>query len=82
MIWAAVAILGFVTLQRLLEMQLAEAHSRKLLADGAVEHGRDHYAFIVALHATWLAALWWWAPGQPISLGLDAQDTILVAAEG
>lgn len=22
------------------------------------------------------------APGQPISLGLDAQDTILVAAEG
>jgi len=68
MIWAAVAILGFVTLQRLLEMQLAEAHSRKLLADGAVEHGRDHYAFIVALHATWLAALWWWAPGQPISI--------------
>ena len=68
MILAAVAILGFVTLQRLLEMQLAEAHSRKLLADGAVEHGRDHYAFIVALHATWLAALWWWAPGQPISI--------------
>src|SRR5689334_15819835 len=68
MIWAAVAILGFVTLQRLLEMQLAEAHSRKLLAEGAVEHGRDHYAFIVALHATWLAALWWWAPGRPISI--------------
>ena len=70
MIWPAVAILGFVTLQRLLEMRLAERHSRKLLAEGAVEHGRDHYAFIVALHAAWLAALWWWAPGRPISLPL------------
>ena len=70
MIWAAVAILGFVTLQRLLEMQLAERHSRKLLAEGAVEHGREHYPFIVALHASWLAALWWWAPGRPINLAL------------
>lgn len=68
MIWAAVAILGFVTLQRLFEMQLAESHSRKLLAEGAVEHGAGHYAFIVALHAIWLAALWWWAPGRPISI--------------
>ena len=68
MIWPAVAILAFVTLQRLLEMQLAESHSRKLLADGAIEHGREHYAFIVALHATWLAALWWWAPGRPIDI--------------
>ena len=68
MIWAAVAILGFVTLQRLLEMRLAESHSRKLLAEGAAEHGREHYPFIVALHAAWLAALWWWAPGQPISI--------------
>lgn len=66
MIRAAVAILGFVTLQRLLEMQLAENHSRTLLANGAVEHGRRHYALIVALHAIWLAVLWWWAPGRPI----------------
>jgi methyltransferase len=68
MISAAVAILAFVTIQRLLEMQLAESHSRKLLANGAVEHGRGHYALIVALHATWLAALWWGAPGRPISI--------------
>jgi methyltransferase len=68
MISAAVAILAFVTLQRLLEMQLAESHSRRLLANGAVEHGRGHYALIVALHTTWLAALWWWAPGRPISI--------------
>lgn len=70
MICAAVAILGLVTLQRLLEMQLAERHSRKLLAEGAVEHGREHYPFIVALHAAWLAALWWSAPGRTISIPL------------
>ena len=70
MIWPAVAILGFVTLQRLLEMRLADSHSRKLLAEGAVEHGREHYPIIVALHAAWLLALWWWAPGRPINLPL------------
>ena len=70
MIWPAVAILGFVTLQRLLEMRLADSHSRMLLAQGGVEHGREHYPFIVALHAAWLAALWWWAPGRPINLPL------------
>ena len=70
MIWPAVAILGFVTLQRLLEMRLADSHSRKLLAQGGVEHGREHYPFIVALHAAWLLALWWWAPGRTISIPL------------
>ena len=69
-IWAAVAILGFVTLQRLVELQLAESNSRRLLADGAVEYGRGHYPFIVALHMLWLAALWWWAPGRPIDIPL------------
>jgi methyltransferase len=67
-VWPAVVILGFVTVQRLVELRLAERNSRKLLAQGAVEHGRGHYAFIVALHAIWLAALWWWAPGRPISV--------------
>ena len=68
--WAAVAILGFVTLQRLVELQLAERNSRRLLAEGAVEYGRGHYPFIVALHMLWLAALWWWAPGRAINLPL------------
>lgn len=67
---AAVAILAFVTVQRLLEMRLAHGNSRRLLGDGAVEFGRGHYPFIVALHLAWLATLWWWAPGQPISIPL------------
>lgn len=69
-LWLAVVILGFVTLQRLIELRLADSNSRKLLSEGAVEFGRDHYAFIVGLHMIWIAALWWWAPGQPIDFAL------------
>ena len=69
-LWLAVAILGFVTLQRLIELRLAGRNSRRLLEEGAVEYGRGHYPFIVALHMIWLAALWSWAPGQPIDLAL------------
>jgi methyltransferase len=70
MSWQAVAILVFVTLQRLVELRLANRNSKRLLAQGAVEYGRSHYAFIVALHLAWLAALWWWAPGRPVSIAL------------
>ena len=69
-IWAAVAILGFVTLQRLVELRLADDNSQRLLAEGAVEHAPGHYPFIVGLHMTWLAALWWWAPGRAINVPL------------
>lgn len=68
--WAAVAILGFVTLERLVELRLADRNSSRLLARGAVEYSRGHYPFIVALHMLWLAALWWWAPGRPIDIPL------------
>ena len=68
--WAAVAILGFVTLQRLVELRLADRNSSRLVAEGAVEFSRGHYPFIIALHMLWLAALWWWAPGRPIDIPL------------
>ena len=70
MIWPAIAILAFVTLQRLAELQLAERNSRRLLTDGAKEYAAGHYAFLVAIHMAWLAALWWWAPGRPVNLPL------------
>ncbi len=70
MTWAAVAILGFVTLQRLVELRLAERNSKRLLAEGAKEYARGHYPFLIGLHMAWLAALWWWAPGRPVDLAL------------
>jgi methyltransferase len=41
-----------------------------LLARGAYEVSPGHYPLIVAVHTGWLAALWWLAPGRPISLAL------------
>ena len=68
--WIGIAILGFVTVQRLVELRLAERNSKRLLAQGAKEHAAGHYPFLVALHMAWLAALWWWAPGRPVDLAL------------
>lgn len=68
--WPNVAILGFVTLQRLVELPIARANTRRLLASGGREAGAAHYPWIVALHAAWLASLWWLAPGRPIDLAL------------
>lgn len=65
---AGIALLAFVTVQRLAELWLSNRNTRRLIARGAVEHAPGHYPLIVAVHAFWLAALWWLAPGQVISL--------------
>jgi methyltransferase len=56
--WAAL-ILGLVTAQRLGELVLARRNTRRLLAQGGYEVGAAHYPLIVALHAAWLAGLWY-----------------------
>lgn len=70
MIWAAATILAIVTAQRLLELWISARNTRRLLAAGGREFGRSHYPFIVAVHAFWLAVLWWLAPGRSISPAL------------
>jgi methyltransferase len=69
-VWPHIAILGFVTLQRLTELPVARRNTQRLLAAGGREVAAGHYPLIVALHACWLAALWWLAPGNPIHLPL------------
>lgn len=64
---AAILILALVTLQRLGELLLARRNMKALLARGAYEVGAGHYPLIVAVHALWLAALWWLAPGRAIA---------------
>lgn len=61
-------ILALVTLQRLGELWLSNRNTGRLLARGAQEVGAKHYPLIVAVHALWLAALWWLAPGRSVSL--------------
>ncbi|HEY4163374.1 MAG TPA: isoprenylcysteine carboxylmethyltransferase family protein [Dongiaceae bacterium] len=56
----ALALLGFVTLQRLAELAHARRNTRRLLAEGAIEIGARHYPFLVVLHTAWLATSWLW----------------------
>ncbi|HET9336965.1 MAG TPA: isoprenylcysteine carboxylmethyltransferase family protein [Sphingomicrobium sp.] len=66
--WEGVAVLAFVTTQRLAELALSQRNTRRLLARGAHEVAPEHYPFMVALHASWLTALWFLGPGPPIEI--------------
>jgi methyltransferase len=61
-----IVILALVTVQRLSELWLSRRNTGRLLAQGAREHGSDHYPLIVAVHALWLASLWWLALSRPV----------------
>jgi methyltransferase len=68
MISGALLLLIFVTLQRLSELVIAQRNTRALLEHGGVEHGAAHYPVMVLLHASWLAALWWFGWDQPLNM--------------
>ena len=68
MMWPSIALLAFVTLQRLVELPIAHANMKRLLAAGGHEVGAGHYPLLVAVHTAWLASLWWLAPGRPLHL--------------
>ncbi len=57
----SVAVLGYVTLERLAELVFADRNTKRLKARGAAEHGASHYPLIVAVHAAWLVTLWFLA---------------------
>jgi methyltransferase len=62
-----IVILALVTLQRVGELWLANRNTRRLLAQGAREHGSEHYPLIVLVHALWLITLWWLARDRPVN---------------
>ncbi|MGO7587575.1 isoprenylcysteine carboxyl methyltransferase family protein [Rhizobium leguminosarum] len=68
MMWPSIALLAFVTLQRLGELVLARRNTAALLAKGAREVAPEHYPVMVALHAGWIIGLWLTAPGRPVAL--------------
>lgn len=65
----AALLLALVTMGRIGELFLARRNTAALLARGAIELSAGHYPAIVALHAGWLAALWLYGTGQPVSVG-------------
>ena len=75
----SVLILGLVTAQRLGELVVARRNTRRLLAEGGVERGAEHYPLMVGLHAAWLIGLWILAWDRPANL---AWAGAYVALEG
>ncbi|WP_068072807.1 isoprenylcysteine carboxyl methyltransferase family protein [Novosphingobium lentum] len=73
----AIAVLLFVTAQRLGELIIARRNTRLLMAQGAIEHGRAHYPVMVLLHASWLATLWLLAWDRPVNLLLLAAFMVM-----
>lgn len=68
MMWPAIALLTFVTLQRLAELVHSKRNTSALLEKGARETGASHYPYMVAMHSAWLIGLWLFGFNQPVSL--------------
>jgi methyltransferase len=75
----SIAILALVTAQRLGELVVAQRNTRRLLAQGGIERGAEHYPLMVALHAAWLGGLWTLAWNRPANLGWLAAYAVLEA---
>lgn len=62
----AAGLLGYLTVQRLVELWWARHNEARLLTAGAVEYGRSHFPLMVLLHAAWLVGLWVFAIDRPL----------------
>ncbi|NHZ73004.1 MAG: hypothetical protein GWP16_00835 [Nitrospirae bacterium] len=64
--WLFTGLVALVGLERLLELWIAGRNRSRLLSQGAVEVGKDHYPWMVLLHTTFLVAapLEVWALGR------------------
>lgn len=49
--------ISFVILLRVAELIFSKLNEKKLLALGAVEYGKEHYPFMILLHASFLCAV-------------------------
>ena len=66
--WIAVSILGYVTLERLAELWLAQRNTGRLMQQGAREHGRGHYPVLFAIHTAWILTLWLLATNRDVDM--------------
>jgi methyltransferase len=67
MLWPswAQAVLAYVIIQRLAELVYANSNTRRLLAEGGKEYGRNHYPLFILLHGSWLIAIVLFAQPAP-----------------
>ena len=50
-------LLLYIVVQRLGELVHASRNTRRLLSEGGVEHGADHYHYFIFLHSAWIAII-------------------------
>ena len=65
-----VVFIIFLVTQRMTELYISKRNERWLLSQGAIEYGREHYPYIVALHTLFIASLiaeYYLSGGQPMS---------------
>jgi len=55
-VWA-LAVLGYLVVQRLGELLYARVNTKRLLSEGGKEHGAGHYPLFILLHGGWLLAI-------------------------
>ena len=60
----------FLIVQRLTELYISKRNEKWLLSQCAIEYGREHYPYIVALHTLFIVSLiveYYLSGGQPMS---------------
>ena len=65
-----ILFITFLIAQRLTELYISRRNEKWLLSKGAVEYGRGHYPYIVALHTLFIVSLiaeYYWTGGRPMS---------------
>ena len=75
----ALLFLVFIIVQRLSELAISKANTKRLLDRGAYEIGADHYRAMVIMHSAWILCLVVFGYTQPVSLFWLALFAILQA---
>ncbi|PWC83016.1 hypothetical protein TSH100_21710 [Azospirillum sp. TSH100] len=75
---APIIVMMLVTAQRLSELVIDRRNRAMLLTQGAREHGRGHYPWMVLLHVGWLGGLWGTALGGVVGGALGPPGIVPV----
>ena len=65
-----IIFITFLIFQRFTELYISKRNEKWLLSQGAIEYGREHYPYIVALHTLFIVSLiveYYLTGGQPMS---------------
>ena len=65
-----IIFIAFLILQRFTELYISKRNEKCLLSQGAIEYGREHYPYIVALHTLFIVSLiaeYYLLGGKPMS---------------